>query len=47
MARLDAQINPPSRLVKRQPNFLTANPETGPIKKTIAMEREPTQAKGK
>ena len=47
MARLNAQINPPSRLVKRQPNFLTKNPETGPIKKTVAMEREPTQAKGK
>ena len=46
-ARLDAQINPPSRLVKRQPNFLTTNPETGPMKKTIAMEREPTQAKEK
>ena len=45
MPRLNAQKNPPSRVVTRQPNRLTRNPDACPEKKIIAIESEPTQAK--
>ena len=44
MARLAAQIRPPSIFVILQPSLLTRIPETGPVKNTRAIEREPTQA---
>lgn len=39
MARLAAQIRPPSIFVILQPSLLTRIPETGPVKNTRAIER--------
>ena len=45
--RLNAHKNPPSKVVTRQPNRLTRNPDACPEKKISAIESEPTQAKRK
>ena len=45
--RLKAHKIPPSRVVTRQPNLLTRNPDACPEKKISAIESEPTQAKRK